>query len=48
MMYECVEPRWNDIDRWKLKKSMKNLSDWHFVHHKFHMDWLGHELRFPL
>jgi hypothetical protein len=29
-------PRWNDIDRGKLKDSEKNLSQFHFVHHKSH------------
>jgi hypothetical protein len=29
---------WNDIDRRKLKKSGKNLSQCHFVHHKSLME----------
>jgi hypothetical protein len=33
--YEYGEPRWNDIDRGKPKNSEKNLSQCHFVHHKF-------------
>jgi hypothetical protein len=38
MMYEYGEPRWNDIERRKLKKSERNLSQYHFVHHKFQVD----------
>jgi hypothetical protein len=34
---------WNDIDRRKLKKSEKNLSQCHFVRHKSHMEWPGRE-----
>jgi hypothetical protein len=33
-----MEQRWNDIDRGKLKDSEENLSQCHFVNHKFHMD----------
>jgi hypothetical protein len=38
-----VEHRWNEIDSGKLKYSGKNLSQCHFDHHKFHMDWPGIE-----
>jgi hypothetical protein len=37
-IYECMEHRWNDIGRIKPKNSDKNLSQCHFVNHKFHMD----------
>jgi hypothetical protein len=30
-------------DRGKPKNSKKNLSQWYFVHHKYHMDWPGRE-----
>jgi hypothetical protein len=35
VMNEYGQPWWNDIDRGKLKK---NLSQFHFVHQKTHMD----------
>jgi len=38
-----TEPRWNYTDREKLTNSEKNLSQWHFVHHKSLMDWPGHK-----
>jgi hypothetical protein len=38
-----MEHRWNEIDRGKLKNSGKNLSQYHFVHHKSHMDCPGIE-----
>jgi len=34
---------WNDTDRGKAKISEKNLPHCHFVRHKPHMDWPGHE-----
>jgi hypothetical protein len=41
--YEFGERRWNDIDRGKPKNSEKNLSQYHCVHHKSHIDWPGRE-----
>jgi hypothetical protein len=38
-----MEHRWNEIDRGKPKYSGKNLSQYHFVHQKSHMDWPGIE-----
>jgi hypothetical protein len=38
-----MEHRWNEIDRGKPKYSGKNLSQYHFVHHKYHMDRPGIE-----
>jgi hypothetical protein len=38
MIHEYEEPWWNDIYRGKSKNSDKNLSQYHFVHHKSHMD----------
>jgi hypothetical protein len=35
---KVMEHRWNEIDRGKPKYSGKNLSQYHFVHHKSHMD----------
>ena len=34
---------WNEIDRGKPKYSEKNVSQCHFVRHKFHMDRSGIE-----
>jgi hypothetical protein len=36
---QVMEHRWNEIDTGKPKYLEKNLSQYHFVHHKFHMDW---------
>jgi hypothetical protein len=36
-----MEHRWNGIDRGKQKYSGKNLSQYHFVHHKSHMNRPG-------
>jgi hypothetical protein len=38
IIYERGESWWNDIDRRKLKNSEKTLSQYHFVHHRSHMD----------
>jgi hypothetical protein len=38
MIYEYGEPWWNDIDRRKPKISEQILSQYHFVHHKSHME----------
>jgi hypothetical protein len=38
-----MEQQWNDIDRGKLKDSEKNLSQYHFVHYKSHIDCPGHK-----
>jgi hypothetical protein len=38
VLFLVVEQRWNEIDRGKPKYSQKNLSQYHFVHHKSHMD----------
>ena len=40
-----MEHRWNDTDRGKEMHSEKNLSEWHFFHHKFHMNWPGFKPR---
>jgi hypothetical protein len=37
-LFQVMEHRWNEIDRGKPKYSVKNLSQWHFVHHKSHID----------
>jgi hypothetical protein len=33
-VFLVTEHRWNEIDRENLKYSGKNLSQYHFVHHK--------------
>jgi hypothetical protein len=43
LFYQVMEHWWNKIHRENLKYSGKNLFQWHFVHHKFHMDWPGIE-----
>jgi hypothetical protein len=35
---QVMEHWWNEIDRGKPKYSGENLSQYHFVHHKSHMD----------
>jgi hypothetical protein len=47
MIYECGEPRWNDIDRVN-SKSEKNLPKYQFVHYKPHMELSELESRPPL
>jgi hypothetical protein len=42
-----MEHRWYGIDRGKPKYSQKNLSQYHFVHHKSNVDWPGIELGPP-
>jgi hypothetical protein len=37
-IYEYEEPWWNDVDKGKLKNLVKNLSQYHFIHHEFHME----------
>jgi hypothetical protein len=34
-----MERRWNETDRGKPQYFGKNLSQYHFFHHKYHMDW---------
>jgi hypothetical protein len=41
--FQVMEHRWNEIDRGKPKYSDKNMSQYHFVHHKSHTDWPGIE-----
>jgi hypothetical protein len=41
--FRVMEHRWNEIDKEKPKYSGKNLSQYHFVHHKSHMDRPGIE-----
>jgi hypothetical protein len=37
--FRLIEHRWNKTDLGKPKYLGKNLSSYHFVHHKSHMDW---------
>jgi hypothetical protein len=39
LIYMSMEPWRNDNDRVKTKNAEKNLSQCHFVNHKFHTDW---------
>jgi hypothetical protein len=41
--FQVREHQWNETDRRKPKYSGKNLSQCHFIHHKYHMDWAGIE-----
>jgi hypothetical protein len=34
-----MEHWWNDTVGRRLKYSKKNVPQYHFTHHKFHMDW---------
>jgi hypothetical protein len=38
LFLQVMEHRWNEIDRGKPKYSGKNLSQYHFFHHKSHLD----------
>jgi hypothetical protein len=38
VLFLVMEDRWNETDRVKPKYSEKNLSQYHFVNHKSHMD----------
>jgi hypothetical protein len=37
VIYEYVQPRWNDTDRVKPKNSERNLSQKYFAHHTSRM-----------
>jgi hypothetical protein len=39
VLFLVMEHRWNEIDRGEPKYLEKNLSQYHFAHHKSHMDW---------
>ena len=41
--FRVMEHQWNESDSGKPKYSKKNLSQYHVVHHKSHMDWNGIE-----
>jgi hypothetical protein len=41
--YISLGPRWDNIDRGKLKNTGKNMSQCQFVHHKYHTHWSGCE-----
>jgi hypothetical protein len=47
MIYDYGKRRWNDTDREKPKNSEKNLSQYHFVRYKSHVDWHGREPGIP-
>ena len=36
-----MEQWWNDSDRGEQEYSEKNMSQYHCVHHKSHMNWPG-------
>jgi hypothetical protein len=38
VLFLVMEHQWNEIDREKPNNSGKNLFQFHFVHHKSHMD----------
>ena len=42
-----MESPWNEADRGNVKYSERNLSQFHVVYHKFHIDWPGIESRPP-
>jgi len=44
-IWMTMEHWWNDSDRGKLGHCDRNLSQYHFFHHKRHMDWSGIESR---
>jgi hypothetical protein len=46
-MKYVMEHWWNVIGRGKPKYPDKNLSQCHFVHHKFHMGWHEIEIELP-